>query len=148
MYLNMSHDHYVSQSSSLQALFIAVFVLALSVVMALSTEAQSFTGSITGTITDPAGAVVPNATVTLTALETGRTRMTTTNAAGEYNFPNLPPGEYKIRVEAKNFSSGEISAQLSVSQQLQANAQLKVGVETETVEISAGEGGVAVETQN
>ncbi len=131
-----------------RALLGAVLAITLMVPAAAIARAQSFTGSISGTVTDPAGAVIPNATVTLTAVDTGRTRTATTNGAGEYNFPSLPPGAYKVRVTAKNFTTSEISAQLVVAQQLRADAQLKIGVESETVEISAGEGGVAVETQN
>src|SRR5262249_647651 len=110
MYLDKLYDQYRyrSLSGGRQALLVAVFALALLAVTAISTEAQSFTGSISGTITDPAGAVIPNATVTLTAVDTGRTRTATTNSAGEYNFASLPPGAYKIRVEAKSFSSGEL----------------------------------------
>src|SRR5262249_56005477 len=103
--------------------------------------------SISGMISDPNGGVVQNGTVTGTAADTGLTRTTTTNHAGEYNFPSLPPGQYKIRVTAANFNAGEINARLAVAQQLRADAQLKVGVETETVKNSAGEGGVSPETQ-
>lgn len=111
-------------------------------------QAQSFTGSISGMVTDPNGAVIQNATLTLTAADTGLTRATTTNHAGEYQFPSLPPGQYKIRVTAANFNSGEITAQLAVAQQLRADAQLKVGVETETVNISAGDGEVSLDKQD
>jgi hypothetical protein len=128
----------------------AAWLLAVTIVLLASSIAfgQSFTGSIQGTVTDPAGAVIPNATVTLTAVETGLTRNVTTNGAGVYTFASLPPGSYQLRITAPGFVSGSINAQLTVAQTLMANIQLKLGAESESVEISAGEGGVAVETQN
>src|SRR6185503_2261605 len=60
----------------------------------------------------------------------------------------LPPGAYKIRITASGFSADEVNAQLTVAQELRANAQLKIGPESESVQIFAGDGGVAVETQN
>ncbi|HKC85746.1 MAG TPA: carboxypeptidase-like regulatory domain-containing protein, partial [Blastocatellia bacterium] len=122
--------------------------LTLLALTSVPTQAQSFTGSISGAVSDPSGAVVNNATVTLTAIATGQTRTVTTNHAGEYNFPSLPPGEYKIRIAASGFTAGEISARLAVAQQLRADAQLKVGTENETVNISAGEGEVTTDRQN
>jgi hypothetical protein len=122
--------------------------LTLLALTSIPTQAQSFTGSISGAVSDPSGAVVNNATVTLTALATGQTRTVTTNHAGEYNFPSLPPGEYKIRIAASGFTTGEISAQLAVAQQLRADAQLKVGAESETVNISASEGEITPDRQN
>jgi len=116
--------------------------------LAISINAQSFTAAISGAATDQSGAAISGATVTLTAIATGRARATTTDKAGEYNFPNLPPGEYRIRITAEGFSSREIAAQLAVSQALRVDAQLSVGSTTETVNISASGDGVAVETRN
>ena len=123
---------------------------ALVIVLAAASAAyaQSFTGSINGTVTDQAGAALANASVTLTAEATGQTRSTTTNDQGEYTFPSLPPGQYRIRVMANGFTSRELTAQLAVSQALRADAQMNVGSATETVNISANDDGVAVETQN
>jgi len=144
MNLNEVNNEYRSPSRY----WIVLFGFILLAVFQVSAMAQSFTGSIRGTVTDPAGAVIPNATVMVMAVDTGQTRTATTNSLGEYIFPSLPPGTYKIRIAAQSFSAGEITAQLAVAQELRANAQLKVGPETESVQISAGEGGVTVETQN
>src|SRR5262245_47300107 len=116
--------------------------LTLLALTSVPTQAQSFTGSISGAVSDPSGAVVSNATVTLTALATGQTRAVTTNHAGEYNFPSLPPGEYKIRIAAFGFTAGEISARLAVAQTLPASSPVIGGPAAETVNISAGEGEV------
>lgn len=132
-----------SFGARLGALFIA-----LAATCASATYAQSFTGSINGIVTDPAGAALANASITLTATATGQTRSTTTNNQGEYTFPSLPPGLYKIRITANGFTVRETTAQLAVSQSLRTDAQLSVGAATETINISAGGDGVAVETQN
>jgi hypothetical protein len=131
-----------------QAMQSAGCAIMLMALMTVSMAAQSFTGSISGTVADPAGAIIKNASVTLTSVETGQTRTTTTNEQGEYNFPTLLPGAYKLRITAAGFAMREINAQLSVSQQLRTDAQMTVGPTAETVNISAGEDGVAVERQH
>src|SRR5215475_3829317 len=79
---------------SFGALFGALLII-LAASDASAISAQSFTGSINGIVTDQAGAVLANASITLTAVATGQSRATTTNNQGEYSFPSLPPGEYK-----------------------------------------------------
>jgi hypothetical protein len=128
--------------------FSALVIVALAAPGARAVHAQSFTGSISGAVTDQAGAALAAASVTLTAGATGQTRSTTTNNQGEYSFPSLPPGQYKIRITADGFTSREITAQLAVSQSLRADAQLSVGSTNETINVSASGDGVAVETQN
>ncbi len=78
----------------------------------------------------------------------GRIHTITTNAQGEYNFPSLPPGNYKLKITGDGFTTREISAQLSVSQQLRLNMPLSVGPTSETVTISAGADGIAIEREN
>ena len=78
----------------------------LIAVLAFATPALSQTfGQITGIVTDPSGGVVVSATVTVTNPETNFTRSETTNTAGVYNFPNLQPGVYNIKVEMQGFRS-------------------------------------------
>src|ERR1051326_7563275 len=103
-----------------RAMLSVVCTAMLMALVLVSIEAQSFTGSISGTVSDQARAVIAQATVTLTSIETGQTRTTTTNAQGEYNFPSLPPGNYKLTIAGGGFTTREITAQLSVSQQLRA----------------------------
>ncbi len=72
---------------------------------ALSAPAQSGNaGTIRGTVTDPSGAVVPNATVHLTNAVSGFDRTTATDAAGQFSFPNVPFNPYRIDVTAKGFA--------------------------------------------
>jgi hypothetical protein len=65
--------------------------------------AQTFTGSITGTITDPAGAMIPAASLSLTNLDTNESRRVGSNESGVYTFAALPPGRYRLGVEHPGF---------------------------------------------
>src|SRR5258707_13280972 len=65
---------------------------------------QSVQGVITGTITDPTGAVVPGATVTITNAGTNISQSTTTGSDGSYRFSLVPPGTYTLEIKAANFA--------------------------------------------
>jgi hypothetical protein len=96
------------------------------------------TGSLSGTVTDQAGAVVSNATVTLTNVATGATRTTTTNAEGFWKIPVLEVGVFKIAVEATGFkkvSGNDIQVEAAVPRTL--NVQLTAGAVGESVDIMA-----------
>src|SRR5678815_1379282 len=88
-----------------QLLFILLFAVLITPVSSLSCYAQVPTGTLIGTVTDPSGAVVPNATVTLTNKQTGAARAVETNSEGFYSAPSLPAGEYEVKVVAKGFST-------------------------------------------
>src|SRR6185437_959032 len=77
--------------------------LAAVLLAAWSVSAQEITGSIRGTVTDPSGATVQGASVSARQLETGLTRKAITESNGEYILLELPIGNYRIQVEAKNF---------------------------------------------
>jgi Carboxypeptidase regulatory-like domain len=98
--------------------------------------AQS-TGSIGGTVTDAAGAVIPNAVVTVQSQGTGETHATRTDASGIYLVPSLPVGTYRIEVKSPGmqttFASG---VELSVGSALRQDLSLRVGSAAETVEVS------------
>src|SRR5262249_10951324 len=101
--------------------------------------AQNITGSISGIVKDPSGAVVANANVVLTNTDTGLdVRTVKTNGAGEYSAPLLPIGHYKVTVEAAGFkSSVQQGIELNVNEKLTINATLRVGSTTETVLVEA-----------
>ena len=84
-----------------QRLLLAALVLLMSV----PAFAQKFTASIRGTVTDTSNAVVAGAKVTLKNEETGLTRTQTTNTAGNYSFPDIPVGSYRVEVELPGFKS-------------------------------------------
>src|SRR5215207_7844453 len=69
---------------------------------------QSDRGTIRGTVTDPSGAIVPNARVVLTGAETGEVREVTTTDEGAYVFPELRPATYNITVESAGFNRAAI----------------------------------------
>src|SRR5260370_546747 len=73
--------------------------------LALPSFGQTF-GQITGVVSDSSGSILVNAKVTVTNPQTNLTRDTTTNAAGNYIFPNLLPGLYNVRAEVQGFQSG------------------------------------------
>ncbi len=84
----------------------AVAPMGLAFVVTLtSMQAQVGTASLGGLVTDPTGSTVPRATVTLDNISQKYTRTTTTNTAGEYKLPALPPGDYKLTVSASGFTS-------------------------------------------
>ena len=64
--------------------------------------AQTF-GEVTGRVTDPSGAVIPGASVTLTNINTNAVRNVVTTEAGAYTFPSIPPGIYRLRTELPGF---------------------------------------------
>ncbi len=106
------------------------------------------TGSITGTVRDNTGAVVPNADVTLTAAGTQTTQHTTTNAEGEYLFAAIPPGSYDLTVTAPGFNKFESRGViLRVSQRARVDASLTIGEVKTAVTVEAS-GVTQVETES
>ncbi len=108
--------------------------------------AQTETGLIAGTITDPSGAFVVGANVAVRSLDTQATRSTVTTATGLYTVPNLQPGNYEVVVEAKGFARFTQRAEVTVGSRSSVDASLAVGGEKTSVEVR-GKGGVQVETQ-
>src|SRR5271163_5234671 len=82
-----------------------VYLLALLVLFTSAAFAQLTTADILGTITDATGAVVPNASVTLTNLGTNEKRTAQSNGSGDYTFSLLPVGHYSVAVKAKGFEA-------------------------------------------
>src|SRR5690242_21133323 len=77
--------------------------------VATVTAAQTFRGTILGTVSDPNGAVVGGAKVIAKNTSTGLERSTTTDEAGNYTIPELPVGTYEVRVEQTGFTTGVVS---------------------------------------
>src|SRR3989442_1290142 len=85
-------------------------------------------GEITGQVTDPSGAVAPNAQVTATNTATNVARSTTSNNAGVYSFPNLLPGGYSVKVVALGFTTiTKTNIELQVQQTARVDFTLEVG---------------------
>ncbi|HEY1677831.1 MAG TPA: carboxypeptidase regulatory-like domain-containing protein [Candidatus Sulfotelmatobacter sp.] len=103
------------------------------------------TGSINGVVTDPTGAVVSNATVSVTNTATNSTVRLTSNSAGAYTSGALTPGEYRVQVSAKGFSSASQLVNVQVGNTSSLNSTLQVGQESQVIEVQAG--GVEVNTE-
>ncbi|MEI9980241.1 MAG: carboxypeptidase-like regulatory domain-containing protein [Edaphobacter sp.] len=107
------------------------------------------TGTVVGTITDPTGAVIAGATVTLTQAATSTVRTTTTTATGQYILVNVPTGDYTIRVTKAGFSISEIQHQtVSVGTQTTADLELTVGGTQTVVEVSSQSSKADLQTMN
>ena len=112
--------------------FAAVFAAALIL------NAQTSTSSITGTVTDTSGAVIPGATVTLSNDETGVTSVQKTNQAGVYAFPSITIGQYSVRVELKSFKTVRKTGNtLSIGAPLDIPITLEVGETAEVITVAA-----------
>ena len=107
---------------------------------------QSEAGSITGTIRDTSGAVVPGATVTAKSVTTGAERTTQAGNIGQYNIPGLTPGIYEVTVSSGSFAPFNTRTEVTVGGTTTIDAQLAVGKELTTVEVVA-EGGTQVNIQ-
>jgi Carboxypeptidase regulatory-like domain len=119
-----------------QVVVVIFFVLA----GALSAQAQVTTGTIRGVVTDPNGAAVPNAKVTITKKSTNVSTTAQTTASGEYQFSDLLVGDdYTITVEAANFKTLTLNdVKVQLNQTTTVPAQLALGAIGETVTVTAG----------
>src|SRR5258708_3035328 len=132
---------------SLKLALVLIVCISFITFSQLPARAQSTvaTGSIQGTVTDPNGAVVPGATVTITNKATGQSSKITSSASGSYASGALIPGEYGVKVEAKGFQTQVLNVPVQVGNISAGNAKLTVGQSTEVVEVTGS--AVAVNTE-
>jgi hypothetical protein len=117
----------------------AAVVLCVVLGLAAQLQAQVRFGAVVGFVTDPSDNAVPAAKVTLTNTGTGETSKATTDAAGNYAFPNVAPGQYRLDVEHSGFE--RFTAQnvnVQVDQTTRINARLQLGSVSQTVEVTSG----------
>ena len=113
-----------------------MFLLVAILLCAVSTRAQ-YRASIQGVVTDPAGAVVSGATLTLTNLDTNLQLTATSDENGVYNFNALPSAKFSLAVEMKGFKKKTLANVGIIPEQANAlNIQLELGQVTETVTVS------------
>ncbi|HVW87380.1 MAG TPA: carboxypeptidase-like regulatory domain-containing protein, partial [Bryobacteraceae bacterium] len=120
----------------------AAFVAALGIVINFSAPqrlaAQAVYGSIVGTVTDPSGAGVPNAKVTIRDMDRDVSNVATTNDSGNYTQRYLIVGRYQVRVEASGFQTfQQDNVSVSVDAETKVDAKLSVGDVSQTVEVSS-----------
>ena len=129
--------------TTLRTLFVMLGMLACSALMLAQTTIS--TGSIQGVVTDPTGAVVSGAKISINNKATGRVITTTTTSAGAYASGALTPGNYTLRVEAQGFSTSELAVIVQVGVTSTGNIKLHVGQAAQVVEVQSSE--VAVNTE-
>ncbi len=115
--------------------FLSVAVVLL---LAVSAAGQSTTGTITGTVSDVTGAVLPGVEVTVTNVGTNLTRNLITNESGLYTAPQLPIGAYRVEALLPGFQTAVRSGiTLNVDERARVDMVLEVGQVTEVVEVTA-----------
>ena len=101
-------------------------------------RAQLYTGSVTGVVTDPSGAAVASAKVSLVDQDKGYSFNATTDSEGRYLLRSIPPGTYRITVEAQGFQTQrQEGIKVDVTQNVSVNLSLKVGAVNEVMEVKA-----------
>src|SRR6201996_1382880 len=118
--------------------FVFILCIGLTTFSFLPAGAQSTiaTGSIQGTVTDPHGAVVPGASVTITSKATGQSNKFTSSGSGAFSSGALTPGEYEVRVEAKGFKTQVVNVAVQVGNVAAANAKLTIGESDQVIEVT------------
>lgn len=115
------------------------FVVVLFLLLAVhGGHAQTITGAITGTITDPSGAAIPNVAVVATSVATNLTYSATSNAAGVYNLLFLPVGQYRLEALATGFkktAAGPLTLEVGMTARMDLN--LQIGDVTQSIEVQA-----------
>ncbi len=121
--------------------FPLLFFMLLALLLAIpSTSHAQFNASLSGTITDQTGAIIPGATVTLKDSATQATRTTISGGQGTYQFSELPPGTYSLNATAKGFQATSLDS-VTVIAETPRNVDLKlqIGESTQTVNVSAAD---------
>ena len=103
----------------------------------LTAPMQSPAGQMGGYVTDPSGAVVPNAQVTITSAENGMSRSAVTDSSGHWTVMGLPSGNYKIKLDSRGFKVNESNVRYDSNQPSMYQGMLSVGNTAETVEVVA-----------
>lgn len=118
----------------------AIACLLVLILLSSLSFAQQLTGTLTGTVADSAGAVVPNAKITMKNESSGDLRTSVSNGAGYFSITAVQPGSYTVSIEAPGFKTWQRTG-ITFAQgdnHTLANVKLEVGNVSETVEIKAG----------
>jgi len=117
---------------------LAVSLAAVLLFAALPSSAQTFRGTILGTVTDPSGAAIAGAGVVVKNVNTGLSRTVSTSEDGTYSVPELPIGTYSVTVEKSGFRQGVVAGlQVAVSSEVRADVTLEPGELAQKIEVNA-----------
>jgi hypothetical protein len=133
------------------SVYVSLWLLCLGIAIAMTgfLSAQTIiSGDITGTVTDPTGATVPNAAVTLTSADSGSIQTVTTDSTGSFRFPLLRPGVYKLQVAAPGFAAVTQTVTAVVGQVVLANVKVSLKGTSELVEVTGAAPLLETETAN
>ena len=119
-----------------RALVLMLGVLLASALLPRTVMAQTGTGTVTITVQDPSGNVVPDSAVTVNNTQTGLTRSGQSSGTGLAYFGGLQPGPYSVEVEKDGFKKYSGTFYLEVGQNATVDAGLEVGAVTETIEVT------------
>src|SRR5215472_6784797 len=122
----------------MRRLLFLVFLAVVLLVFALAANAQTFRGAINGTVTDPSGAVVPNAQVKATETATGIEHNTVTTGDGQFAFQDIPVGTYKVNITATGFATMTVAkVEVLAGSIYTLPVKLSIAKEVTTVEVAA-----------
>lgn len=128
----------MSWKLSLSGRGVSLFCVVLLFAARLTIAQTSTTGAIRGTVTDPQGAVIADATVSVTSQATSQVRTVKTDRDGQYTVGLLPPETYKVRISAEGFKTYDPApVAVVVTETARTDAKLVLGSSTETVEVDA-----------
>ena len=117
--------------------FVPTIGLLLLLLNSASAAGQTFGIGIAGRVTDESGAVLPGVTVTATHVATGVSRTTQTSTTGQFSFPDLPLGTYRIAGELQGFQQRQAMVEVTVSRISPVELKMGITALTETVQVSA-----------
>src|SRR5215468_4249866 len=122
------------------------FRLLVLVLFSIAVSAQVQNGQFTGTVSDPSGAAIPNAKVTVTNISTNQSNTITTNSSGLFTVKELPPATYRISAEVKGFkTSSRVGVTLNAGTTQRVDFQMELGQAMETIEVSGEATAVNIE---
>jgi Carboxypeptidase regulatory-like domain len=126
----------------------ALLLLCIAVSASLLRAQTTTTGELAGTVTDPSGAILTSASVTLTNVATGAKQITQTNSTGAYRFPLLQPGSYRVSAVSTGFQGIDKTTTVGLGASVTVNLQLAVGSSRETVEVTGATSTIETEDAN
>src|SRR5262245_28928622 len=129
---------FIARKPFRRSLALSAILLLSSVALAAPSAAQENRATIVGTVTDPQGNALPNATIKATNTETNTTTTTTSNESGLYTLPFLPAGKYQITISANGLKTARRDGvELRVGDRTQLDFSMEVGAVTETVTVTS-----------